>query len=208
MSMKFKEFVCLILVLACSLTILSGCGNQSRATGAVPTFGIDSNFEVRMIAKGKCEITSCTATSDIIYVPNALYDRPVAGIGNFAFENSKASKIVLPDTVEYIGLSAFKNCENLKTVEFGNGLERIGRTAFVICPSLEKIIFPDSLMTIEGHVFSMCPVLSEVYIPETTKDIPQGITYLELCPNITVKTPKGSVAETRAIERGIPVVYP
>ena len=63
-----------------------------------------------------------------------------------AFEGCNLEQIVLPPKVRKIGNSAFRSCENLKTVEFGKGLRSIGDQAFYDCKNLMvESAFPDSL---------------------------------------------------------------
>ena len=62
-------------------------------------------------------------------------------------------EITIPDSVVSIGERAFHNCDNLETLNFGNGLKRIGKSAFVGCLSLETINLPEGVTVIEDNVF-------------------------------------------------------
>ena len=59
-------------------------------------------------------------------------------IGNFAFEGDSviSGKIELPDTLQSIGQSAFKNCSGLYVLSFSANVTKIGKEAFASCSNL------------------------------------------------------------------------
>lgn len=61
-------------------------------------------------------------------------------IAGDAFADSKASKVILPETVTTITPYAFSDCENLKEVVLNEGLTHIGECAFRMCPLLDVLI--------------------------------------------------------------------
>lgn len=60
-------------------------------------------------------------------------------IAGDAFADSKASKVILPETVTTITSYAFNNCENLREVVMNEGLTHIDEYAFRLCPLLDDI---------------------------------------------------------------------
>ncbi|MBD5131986.1 MAG: leucine-rich repeat protein [Clostridiales bacterium] len=64
-----------------------------------------------------------------------------------------------------IGICAFANCANLKTIEMPNSVVSIGPYAFLGCRSIKRITLPESVVMIRGSVFSGCYELEEVNIP-------------------------------------------
>lgn len=56
--------------------------------------------------------------------------------------------VTLPNNLRKIGEDVFADCDNLKHVDFGNGVQEIGFMVFDHCPSLEAISLPDSVETI------------------------------------------------------------
>lgn len=68
-----------------------------------------------------------------------------------AFFGSKISKVVFPDSLVRLQNEAFYGCENLKEIDFGNGIEQIGgaenKHIFSGCP-VEKLIFPPQVKEI------------------------------------------------------------
>ena len=86
-------------------------------------------------------------------------------IEDYAFENAKQlTEVVLSDSVEEIGHSAFIHCENLRNIQLGNSLKRIGGVAFGFCSSLTAITIPDSVEELSYSVFSYCDNLESVVI--------------------------------------------
>lgn len=83
------------------------------------------------------------------------------------FYYSKLEKIIMPNSIKEIGISAFNSCEFLTDVVFSNNLTNIEETAFMACYKLEKINFPKSLRTIAVDSFLCCIMLRTF----TTEDV-------------------------------------
>ena len=47
--------------------------------------------------------------------------------------------MVIPDSVDSVGRSAFRDCRKLESVRIGNGVTYIGDYAFFGCTSLESL---------------------------------------------------------------------
>ena len=74
--------------------------------------------------------------------------------------------------VEEIGLYAFQNCVNLKTVNVNDALGVVESGAFKGCISLTAMDFSESTLAAIGYeAFSDCIALSEVKLCETISDI-------------------------------------
>lgn len=61
---------------------------------------------------------------------------------------------------------AFKDCDNLMSVEFTNGIKYFGRFLFENCKSLTNIVLPDSVTRIETGMFQNCTSLTNIVIPD------------------------------------------
>lgn len=53
-----------------------------------------------------------------------------------------------------IGAHAFRGCESLASVEFGNKVYTIGQYAFSECPALSCVIISDSVIKIDKNAFN------------------------------------------------------
>ena len=80
-------------------------------------------------------------------------------------------EITLPDSVTFIGNSAFSGCTSLKEITLPNSITSIGYCAFYGCTSLEEITLPDSIASIGDCAFSGCTYLKEINIPDSITSI-------------------------------------
>ena len=88
-------------------------------------------------------------------------------IGLNAFVGSSIESIKIPKKVYYIGESAFENTV-INSVEFESGskLETIKKSAFKGCNNLKSIVIPASVTTIGAYAFSGCTNLTSVTFEE------------------------------------------
>ena len=124
------------------------------------------------------EIThSVDNKSDVFSYDDKIYDlrqNPIAGdapsriyitsIAEEAFKgNSEITSLTIPASVKSIGVYAFANMPNLKTVAFENAsmITEIGYSAFSNCPQLSKfnsttegkLVVPENIIRLKGDVF-------------------------------------------------------
>ena len=110
----------------------------------------------------------------------------VTRIRKSAFSGSKISKVVFPDSMVSLQNEAFYGCENLKEIDFGNGIKQIGgdgnQHIFSGCP-VEKLVFPPQVKEIGINAFFSCGKLKEVVFNEGIEVIRQGA--FKNCPKLT-----------------------
>jgi hypothetical protein len=79
-------------------------------------------------------ITGYNGSESIIRIPSAINNIPVTGItgdpNGGGIHNQVVVEVVLPDTLEYIGLIAFSGCRNLKKINIPNQLKTVDWGAF------------------------------------------------------------------------------
>ena len=136
----------------------------------------------------------CKWSSQVAGIPDymftgdeALIDIALGGnitwIGNGAFEQCLSlEKIALPDTVKYIGYSAF-SYTGLKEIVIPDGVERIEANTFSYCTELERVYLPESVTFIGDYAFGNCMNLKEINIPDSVTEISQNAFWL--CNNLT-----------------------
>lgn len=118
-----------------------------------------------------------------ITVPSEVKHKKVVGIGPFAFKNSVATIVHLPNTLETIDKAAFYHCENLIYVEIPNTVKTIGANAFDGCKSLIDIKLPVHLKRIEDKTFNGCTSLNAITINDEVLSIGDSAFYG--CDNLT-----------------------
>ena len=102
----------------------------------------------------------------------SICDSAFSGGDGSNFKN--LSKVILPQTLESIGNSAFDSCFNLKSIEIPNSVTYIGRQAFWYT-SLESINIPNSLNELGDYAFTKCPLSDEATIEKIKSINPNAI---------------------------------
>ncbi len=107
----------------------------------------------------------------------------VIGIAPYSFSgNREITKLVLPDSLQWIGEGAFFGCSGLYAVKFPKGLRRIGARAFEKCISLQEI--ECSAWQAGPLAFSGCISIRRAVLPELQileKRLFAGCCNLEEC---------------------------
>ena len=96
----------------------------------------------------------------------------LTSIGAYAFYGcSNIKAIDIPDTVTELGVRAFNNCINAKTLYIGSGLTEINDYAFVGCGSLLEIVIPDTITKIGRNAFYNCSDITTLKLGKNVKSI-------------------------------------
>lgn len=105
--------------------------------------------------------------------------------GNITFDTStgtitdcdeSVTEAVIPDTIEgvtvkTVGIRAFGNCDNLRSVELPASVTVIESFGFSDCYSLISVKMPENLEKKESWAFRDCGNLSSIEIPDKTRKI-------------------------------------
>ena len=71
-----------------------------------------------------------------------------------AFEgNNKIKKIIMPNSINFIGPRAFSDCPNLQEVSFSSNLQVLGQNLFRNCSQLRQVDIPSSVTIIYPGTF-------------------------------------------------------
>ena len=104
------------------------------------------------------------------YVKDVLLQNTIECLGNSSFERCRyLMELTIPASIQYIGISCFKDCISLSTVRFdtGSNLKWLGDRCFMNCVSLEKISLPNGLREAGTSCFEGCSELSTVELPKS-----------------------------------------
>ena len=112
---------------------------------------------------GCTNLKKVTFDKGIKEIPRGLFYAPG---GQVAIE-----EIVLPDSVESIGYSAFYGCKSLKKVTLSKNLKFIDAEAFQYCENMKLTDskLPASLEEIQHHAFANCISLTKIVLPDGLK---------------------------------------
>lgn len=109
---------------------------------------------------------------EVIGIDNYAFNPPLKGnYPNFKHKPSKLREIILPNTLTFIGESAFSDCQLLKSIVIPNSVKEIWNTAFLECESLDSIVIPSSVDSIEEFTFRGCKSLTHIVLPPNLKKI-------------------------------------
>lgn len=90
----------------------------------------------------------------------------VVGIGRRAFMwNNYIEKVVLPESMERIGMESFEGCNYIRYVNFPQSVKEIGQAAFKGCVRLGNVKLPSVMQAIRREAFSGCTNMTKFTFP-------------------------------------------
>ena len=165
-----RKFFALLSALSLLIVSLSGCNLISEANPA-------TDFEYGFSHEGGISIREYIGSDKTVVIPSKIDGQAVTMIAGGAFVGTSIESVVIPDSVKFVVARAFYGCDQLKTVEFGDGIIEIQEEAFRECTALESIILPKNLETIGEGAFYGCTSATEIYIPKTLTNWSAGYQY-------------------------------
>lgn len=169
MKAKLTALILSLAVTAACIPFISGCKYSTDYTLNAGEDG-EKYYTLRVSGfsnklKGTFEIPEYYGEGD---------DRaPVKEIAQEGLANTGITKLIIPKTVEVIGLAAFAYNYSLKEVSFAEGstLGVIPRGAFGYCAALTQINVPETVTNIDALAFVNCQRLAELDFSENLKTI-------------------------------------
>lgn len=154
-----------------------------------------------------------------VEIPETIDGLTVTGIGANSFQKLAVTSLRIPNSVTYIGNSAFSGCSLLEKINIPTSATFIGNTAFYFCRLLTSINIPTGVKSIGYGAFQNCNSLSSLTLPEGLKTIdlwafqscsalvnvtiPKSVTYLgkgifQYCRKLErIELPEGITSVTR-----------
>lgn len=143
-----------------------GCVNLKslRVSENNPTYFCSDGMFCEKRDDGEIELRVCLPfAKNKIVIPDS-----VTFVGSCAFENSKEiTSVTIPSGVNTIGTSAFSGCSKLESVDISESVSVIGESAFKGCENLSSVIIPNSVTYIGSSVFYGCPSITVTYKGKT-----------------------------------------
>ena len=162
------------------------------------------------------EVIAYLGTSTKVNIASTYNGLPVTSIYPNAFENTAIKTVVIPDSVTNIGSDAFKECNNLTSIEIPGSVTSIGDGAFSNCPitkatistlaisHINKSNLKEVLITsgenIPDSAFSGCGSLTSITILDSVTSI--GSAAFVNCSSLTSITIPDSVTSIGACAFG------
>ena len=124
-----------------------------------------------------------------IFVPSSINNKTVIGMENTVFIHGPAktaTKIILPDTITFIGNSVFNSLPNITNVIIPKNVQTIGLYVFAGSNKIEKIIVDDdndALCSEDDILYNKNKTTIINYPPGKVKDSYEGLSSLERFEN-------------------------
>ncbi|MBR2024466.1 MAG: leucine-rich repeat domain-containing protein [Clostridia bacterium] len=123
-------------------------------------------------------------------------------IADNTFQNCGFETITIPATITSFGGSAFRECQNLKSVKIEGVVTKFGNgNTFYNCPLLESVEISEGVTFIPESMFYKCSALKNVSLPTSITEIkgcrvmaqptPPPTTQTRLTPSVWVGLPRG-----------------
>lgn len=144
--------------------VFSGCNGLTTLTVATDNPIYDSRNDCNCIIK--------TAENELIYgINNSYIPNTVESISGYAFMGLSFSKIIIPNSVKEIGISAFWGCNNMEEITISDSVTTIGDCAFYGCSKLKSFKTPSLLKSIGNRAFHECESLTTVVFSKSVSNI-------------------------------------
>ena len=128
-----------------------------------------------------------------VVIASTYKGKKVLAIGERAFKNTKASKVILPSTIESIKIDAFRNAKNIQSITLPSSVVEIRANAFSNMKNLTNIYLAEGLRYIRGGAFANDINLTNVKLPSTLEYL--GGRAFSKCYSITEITIPDLVTE-------------
>ena len=99
------------------------------------------------------------------------FDRPITKIGDQAFYSKDLTAINIPETVIYIGDSAFDNCKKLTKIKLPESVTSLHHGAFYNCTALTKVELGSRVESIKDYAFYNCSELTSISLGKSLSGI-------------------------------------
>jgi uncharacterized membrane protein len=148
--------------------------NITAALAGVMSVSGNYTYTVINESAKTAQLNRIDGASGAVDIPNVIDGYTITSLGNtingnifvstdFAY-NDTVTSVTIPDSVTYIGVSAFSSCYNLTSVTIPNSVTSIGKWAFEDCSSLTSVTIPDSVTSIGVWAFSYCESLTAINV--------------------------------------------
>lgn len=168
------------------------CGSLMASAAVGDTFKF-SDITYKVMSATAAEVSTVpTSITQAIEIPQTVQDGDgnsytVVGVGERAFQYTKAPTVTLPPTVTYVDYCGFYSCE-LSSIELPAALTTIGGYSFAYT-KLTSISIPEGVEELGASAFNRCDKLMSISLPSTLRVIGGSCFYK--VPFTTIALPEG-----------------
>lgn len=133
----------------------------------------------------KHDITVKSALKERVLQYNNVLELPKFVLGieqRYGVMQLNMKKLILPDTIDKLGLSCFCSCCLLEEIEGLEFVKTVGYAAFFNCSALRSIKFGNTLKAIADRAFANCSALENIDLGNSVELI--GVTAFESCSSL------------------------
>lgn len=183
-SLRYKRptrAAAIVATIAVLLTVTACVGSRSSNTPVVVNEPNEftqayedsiKDFEFS-IENGTATVDKYTGNKSSVDIPSSYLGYPVSKVGpSFMMDNSTATTVNIPDSVEVISEFAFQYCTGLEYINIPDSVKFIGSQCFEGCASLERVDMPEGLVKMGSLVFNQCASLQQINIPSSLVLLP------------------------------------
>ncbi len=155
-----------------------------------------------LVGDGDCyRVVKYEGTEAEVVIPDSYNGMPITKIDTEAFPgNTTMTSVVMPDSIEWLGIGAFAECSKLESVTFSSKLTIISQFAFRDCDVLERVTVPEGITKIAQSAFYNCDKLDRVSLPKSLTHIENNA--FDECTALTTVVFSGTADDWAAIEVG------
>ena len=194
---KLCMWILALCVMMCTPSLVTNAANVTGETNKVGATTTVGGCKITYEAEDStyATITGVEGSGDLD-LSNGINGYKIIAIGEGAFEGSNVHSVVLPSTVESIGIYAFSECVYLTSINIPEGVTELGECAFWGDIALTSITLPSTLTTIGEMAFYQVGYTKSVSLtlPKALKSIAEDA--FKYCPYLTLSVYSGSYAET------------
>lgn len=158
--MKKLAFTAAFLFSLLSAVPLAELSSAMPSADAVYEYGYikhgDMVFNFREDRENELILRAYSGTDETVVVPEIVDGYPVTGIGDYAFvfngQITNAKYVTLPDSIDYFGYEIFERSK-LVSVNIPRNLKIIPCLTFRECKELETVVFHDGIVAAAENAF-------------------------------------------------------
>ncbi len=122
----------------------------------------------------------------------------LTALGTAAFRDTRISKVIFPDNLEFMGIECFAESRISGSVTWPHKLERVPEATFFGCNLLEEIVLHENVTIVDDRAFEACPNLLSVVCAATEPPLVGTDAFLGVpLGDATLRVPPGCVERYR-----------